>query len=1276
MAHERLSVLFITDIPEDIEHIQKACSEIPGTPLLLQTSPTCTEGIERLLEGRFDAVILNGGSPGEDRLDDLRDLVSKFPHIPMVYYGSDDREDHALAALDHGAVDYLLKRNVNRHTLMRAIRYTIGLTGGRERISMFRFEAILENAPLGIVCVDMDGVIVYQNRASRAIAIDETSENLPDSAVGTNIFSLPGVTRDEQGKHTLKALLNGTPFSPRVVSYLSTTDMTIMMEVSGKPLFSKAGSQIGAVIMIANVTDRAAVEAALRESELKYKVIADSVPVGIFIHVDGFIRYAGTEAMRMLGYDEEEDIVGRFILDYVHEDDRQIVMESSQARARGEDPPVGYEVRMIRQDGTLCPVLIYASRVSYMGEDAIQGVFIDISEKQGLEEDRRRYLERLMDSEERYRTLVETSTESIVVVQEKRIVFFNSRFRDNLGYSDDDLLGADFGVFIHPDELETVTSHYHRKIEGGEAPTHYEFRCVKKNDEVVIAEVSLSSIEWENKPAALCFLRDVTERHEAQKLLQESEERYRELVENIDDFVYIMSGTGDTIFVNKALEKMLGYTWDDFIRINYRDIMTPESLQIAEEMFKRQLVGEDVGTVEYRFRHKNGNVRVVEVRERFVWKDGRVVEVHGIGRDITERKKSEEALRESEEKYRNVVERANDGILIIRDTLLNYANPSMSRIIGYSTEELLDTPFADYVHPDDIALTSDRYHRRMQGEDVPVFYEISLVTKDGRTVHVEVNGGLIQYQGAAADLVFVRDITERVKAEEALRESEEKLRNIFESSQEVIFVTGLDGSISTINPAGERLLGYSREELLTMNSLDFYAEAAKREKAIELMSRYGYVKDFEIRIVTHGDTLLECLLNATAIRNREGKVVAFQGSLRDITERKLLELQLINSQRMEAVGQLAGGMAHNFNNLLAGIMGYAEFLLSKKSEDDPDFKALSTIHEGTLRASELTRQLLDIARGGDFIRKPLSLNNVVDRVMPLVSGTFQRSIVVDIHLEDDIALIEGDPGQLEQCLLNLCINARDAMPDGGTLTIETRENYLDEEFCRRHLDAHEGNYVILTVSDTGVGMSRDIQEHVFEPFFSTKEEKGGTGMGLATVYSTVRHHGGIITFYSERNQGTTFRLYFPVIEGTSVEVAKHVDVPDQTGHETILLVDDEAMVLEVWSDYLLEKGYEVYVAKEGVGAVDIFRRKSSTIDLVILDYVLPGISAHEVLKQLRAVNPDVTVVITSGYSENGQAGDILAEDVDGFIQKPTPLTVMHRKIRELMAWKKQTGGSE
>jgi len=617
-----------------------------------------------------------------------------------------------------------------------------------------------------------------------------------------------------------------------------------------------------------------------------------------------------------------------------------------------------------------------------------------------------------------------------------------------------------------------------------------------------------------------------------------------------------------------------------------------------------------------------------------------------------------------------------DGILIAQDALLKYVNPSLARITGYSREELLDTPFADYIHPDDIELTVDRYQRRMRGEDVPVFYEISLVTKDGRTVHVEVNGGLILYQGTTADLVFVRDITERVKAREALRESEEKLRNLFESSQEVIFITDLDGSIMTINPAAEHLLGYPQEELLTMSTLDFYLEASRREQFVELMRRYGYVRDFELRITARDGSLRDCLLSATAMRNREGEIIAYQGSMRDITERKLLEMQLIHSQRMEAVGQLAGGMAHNFNNLLAGIMGYAEFLLSKKNESDPDFKALSTIHDGTLRASELTRQLLDIARGGDFIRKPVSLSNVVDRVMPLVSGTFQKSIELDIRLENEISLVEGDPGQLDQCLLNLCINARDAMPDGGTLTIGTKEDFLDEEFCRRHLDAHEGNYVILTVSDTGIGMTRDVQEHVFEPFFSTKEEKGGTGMGLATVYSTVRHHGGIITFYSEKDQGTTFRLYFPAIEGTSEEATERPDTSDQIGTETILLVDDEAMVREVWSDYLVEKGYTVYIAEKGETAIEIFKKESSTIDLVILDYVLPGISAREVLTRFREINPNVAVVITSGYSENGQAGSILAENVDGFIQKPTPLTVMHRKLRELLVQKKRTARIE
>jgi len=854
------------------------------------------------------------------------------------------------------------------------------------------------------------------------------------------------------------------------------------------------------------------------------------------------------------------------------------------------------------------------------------------------------------------------------------IVLINKKGEELLGKTADELIGKNWFSNCLPSGIrKQAKSEFDAFLktdpENNTRQEESEVLTKDKQEKIISWTHSLLTDENEEIIGTLSSGVDITAEREAQRKFEENEAKYQTLYE--DPIVGIWRSRisdGKLLLSNVMQANLLGYDTPEEAISSGVKLSSLYPKERREQLLQMLKIHGSVSYFEAHLSFPDGKEQDISISAKmYPEKDY----MEGVVIDITEKKKLEDLLREREIIFNALTEAAFGSILVTQDGKCVYVNDNSERLFGHTREESLGQSALLWVAPE--------YHEKVKNiieTDYEKPYEIMARRKDGTTFPAEVIAKTTFIKGRKTRVASLRDITIRVQAQEALRESEEKMRQLFESSQDVIFITDVDGAIKTINPAAERLFGYPLDEMHTMSTLDVYANPSQREAFLNQMMRYGFVKDFEMQIVTRDGALRDCQVNATAVRNGEGDIIGFQGSLRDITEKKLLEIQLIHSQRMEAVGQLAGGMAHNFNNILVGIMGYAEFLLSKKSKDDPDYKALSTIHDGTLRASELTRQLLDIARGGDFIRKPLSLNDVVDRVLPLVSGTFHKAINIDIHMEESIAFIEGDPGQLEQSLLNLCINARDAMPDGGTLTIETKGDYLDEEFCRRHLDAHEGDYVILTVSDTGVGMTRDVREHVFEPFFSTKEEKGGTGMGLATVYSTVRHHGGIITFYSEKDQGTTFRLYFPAIQGFREEEIERVEIPDQLGTETILLVDDEAMVLEVWSDYLLEKGYKVFIAEEGEAAVEIFKQKSEDIDLVILDYVLPGISAREVLRQIREIKPDTTVVITSGYSENGQAGAILSENVDGFIQKPTPLTIMHRKIREYLAVKKHARRSE
>ncbi len=505
------------------------------------------------------------------------------------------------------------------------------------------------------------------------------------------------------------------------------------------------------------------------------------------------------------------------------------------------------------------------------------------------------------------------------------------------------------------------------------------------------------------------------------------------------------------------------------------------------------------------------------------------------------------------------------------------------------------------------------------------------------------------------------------RSKEKLAESESRYREHVENIGDIVYVLDRNGKIKYVNKALERLLGISLDDL-----------RKKKLKEIVTPQTYGELQDiikkrenvmdgkaFEISILCQ-DGLERTYEVRERVLMADNKIAEIHGIGRDITDRKKMEEQVIQSQRMEAVGALAGGIAHNFNNILVGIMGYSEYLVSKKELDDPDYKALNTIHEGTIRASELTYQLLHIARGGEYKRTELNLNDVVESVHTLISGSFFSSIEINTYLAGDLMVMEGDIGQLEQCLLNLCINSRDAMPKGGKLIIETKNQKLDQDFVETHFGAQEGDHVVLSVTDTGIGMTEEVKEHIFEPFFSTKDQKRSTGMGLSSVYGIVKNHGGMITVYSEVGEGSTFKLYFPAAgehgdETPSIRKNKKPKV-----NATILIIDDEPIVTETWKDFLSAEGYLVITAKDGKEGLEIFRKKKNEIDLVILDYIMPEMGGEEIVTHLKGINPDVKILLSSGYSENAKTKEIPAENADGFIQKPTRLSELNRKIIEIL----------
>jgi two-component system cell cycle sensor histidine kinase/response regulator CckA len=497
--------------------------------------------------------------------------------------------------------------------------------------------------------------------------------------------------------------------------------------------------------------------------------------------------------------------------------------------------------------------------------------------------------------------------------------------------------------------------------------------------------------------------------------------------------------------------------------------------------------------------------------------------------------------------------------------------------------------------------------------------------------------------------------------------SERRYRTMFEESQDVIYMADINGNLIDINQAGVELFGYaSRPELLQVNiSRDLYENSRDGEKFLAAILISGYVKDFEVNLKTKTGKPVMALITARVEYNENDRVVGYRGIMRDITERKLLEQRYMQAQKMESIGLLAGGIAHDFNNILGGILGYASWMKTGIKEDDIFFKPVDTIEKSAQRAAELTGQLLAFARGGKYDIKAANLNSVIAESLKIISGTFDKSIVIETDLDKSLPTVEIDIGQIQQVLINLCVNARDAMPGGGRMTIQSALAVLGEDDVHSQLDARPGWFAVLTVSDTGIGMDDHVKQRIFEPFFTTKEKGKGTGLGLSMVYGVVKNHGGFVNVYSEVGDGSAFKIYLP-LSGKPEVMERDSDEEMAGGHESILIIDDEEVIREVAGEILSSYGYRVQLAADGEEGVKIYKKQEPRSDLVILDMIMPRQGGRETLLKLKKINPAIKVLFSTGYSQNEKVNEIISLGVSGFIQKPYQVNNLLSKVREIL----------
>jgi two-component system cell cycle sensor histidine kinase/response regulator CckA len=648
-----------------------------------------------------------------------------------------------------------------------------------------------------------------------------------------------------------------------------------------------------------------------------------------------------------------------------------------------------------------------------------------------------------------------------------------------------------------------------------------------------------------------------------------------------------------------------------------------------------------------------------------------VVRALDLRRARTEQARAEEARRQGEERFRALIEHGADVVaLVAPDGTLLFASHSIERLLGFAPAELVGHPGFERVHPDDAPRLHAALRDIIASPGTPASLELRWRHKDGSWRHIDaVAVDRLAEPAVGAIVVNFRDVSERRKAEAALRESEERYRTLVEGVRDIIFALSPEGTIASLNPAFETITGWRREEWVGQ-PFERLVHPEDLPLALELLGRVvrGELRpasQFRVRTAKGDYRVGE--FSATP-QLHEGRLVGILGIGRDVTERVQLEQQLRQAQKMEAVGRLAGGIAHDFNNILTAITGYADLLLEDLGATDPRRQDADEIHKAADRAAGLTRQLLAFSRQQVLQPTVLEVNKLVSDLEKMLRRLLGEDVELGTRLAPTTGRVKADPGQLEQVIMNLAVNARDAMPNGGKLTLETGNVDLDEAYAADHYPARAGPFVLLAVSDTGIGMSEETQAHMFEPFFTTKEKGKGTGLGLATVYGIIKQSGGFIWVYSEVGHGTTFKLYLPRVEELAERASQPAQAPARAarGTETVLVVEDEAPVRSVARQVLERHGYTVLEAPSAEAALDIATRYSGTIHLLLTDVVMPGLNGRELATRLANLRPDARVIFMSGYTDDAVTRHGVLEPGSAYVQKPFTPDAIARKVREVL----------
>ncbi len=805
-------------------------------------------------------------------------------------------------------------------------------------------------------------------------------------------------------------------------------------------------------------------------------------------------------------------------------------------------------------------------------------------------------------------------------------------------------------------------------------PAVEEMVFYRKYNEALIRRLEDNMLDSERANRAL--ERELTERKRAEEALLRERDRAKKLVDIVGAMIVALDFEGKVTLINAKTCDILGCKTEDVIGKNWFETFLPERARGHVGAAFTKLMSGEVEPMDYPENPvltSRGEERVIAWHNTIIRdEEGKIIGSLSSGEDITERKRAEKelqdaslSLQESEARYRSVVEQSPDGIYLVDvdNRRIMESNPAFAQMLGYTSEKIRGLSIYDFVAADRQDI--DQMFQSIRRGKAPLFYERQYRRKDGSLLDVWASAKTIFYGSKEVMCTIVRDLSERKKNEDALRQSEARHRAVMEQSVDAIYLADVETKcIVEANPAFAQMLGYTLKEILRLSVYAFIADKREEvDRRFQKILQEGYFS-FERQYIRKNGSLLDVW--ATGSRISYGEKEALSVIVRDLTEKKAMEAHLLRAQRMESIGLLAGGIAHDLNNILTPILINAE-LLGLSLSSPASQKMLASIASNAKRGADIVRQILTFSRGAGGEHFVLSPRYLLKEIERFVKETFPKTIVIETEIPPDLWPLSGDAAQLQQVLMNLCINAKDAMSQGGTLTLSTRNFSADEAYARMHPEAKVGPYVVFSVEDTGSGIPPSRLEKIFDPFFTTKERGQGTGLGLSIVHAIVKSHGGFVRVHSEEGKGTKFLVMLPASPSAEMAEAEKEKPPLPAGNgELILVVEDEASIREITQATLETYGYRVIPAEDGSEAVALYAQHRGEIQAVITDMAMPIMDGAATIRALQKMNPAVKIIASSGMDAERMVAETPGLKVKAFLQKPFTADRLLRTLAEVL----------